>query len=283
MRLLPKHVLPPLKPLPIFCWRAMFLKGLTVSVASIALLAAYRLTSNSSSPPKIRGGSGEMFDGIASFYDMGNSIISAGLHQSWKRDLLHLMNVNTSTMLLDLATGTGDVAILAGCDADFMAHKVVGVDPSNEMIKIAKNKIKSDDLSSSVSFQIGDAENLINFGDGGFDAVSMSFGIRNVQNRTAALEEIYRVLIPGGVCGILELTHPHDNILGQAAGLFTRYAVPLIGFLLGGSNDEYYYLQESVFNFPSNFENEMEIAGLKVTAIHEYLGGIIKIFIALKV
>jgi demethylmenaquinone methyltransferase / 2-methoxy-6-polyprenyl-1,4-benzoquinol methylase len=230
----------------------------------------------------IKGGSGEMFDSIASIYDLGNSIISGGMHHTWKTDLLYSMSLSAQSRLLDIATGTGDVAILAHTTLGL--HDVTGIDPSKEMIAIASKKIASLGITDSViRVSHGDAQYMPDFSDSSYDAVTVSFGIRNIPDRSAALREIYRVLKVGGVCGILELTPPNESLLGLLAGMFTRYIVPAIGSILGSTGREYEYLQDSVFLFPTNFEEELESAHLRVGNIREYLGGIIKIYVAKKI
>ena len=251
------------------------------AVACISTIFMYCFSSGSpATPVQYRYGSGEMFDKIASYYDFGNLLISGGMHMNWKRDLLASMNLTGNSSLLDLATGTGDVAWIAV--TEFNLVNVSGIDPSKQMISLARSKSTSSDLSHSPVFSIGDAENLSHIVEGSIDAVSISFGIRNFENRPAALREIYRVLARGGTLGILELTPPRSNIIGIFAGWFTRTIVPVLGLIIGGSTAEYLYLQDSVFKFPQHFENDIAKSGLHVTQISEYLGGIIKIFIAKK-
>ena len=231
------------------------------AVACISTIFMYCFSSGSpATPAQYRYGSGEMFDKIASYYDFGNLLISGGMHMNWKRDLLASMNLTGNSSLLDLATGTGDVAWIAV--TEFNLVNVSGIDPSKQMISLARSKSTSSDLSHSPVFSIGDAENF--------------------ENRPAALREIYRVLARGGTLGILELTPPRSNIIGIFAGWFTRTIVPVLGLIIGGSTAEYLYLQDSVFKFPQHFENDIAKSGLHVTQISEYLGGIIKIFIAKK-
>jgi len=220
--------------------------------------------------PTVRAGSGAMFDRIAGRYDLLNRLMSLGLDQRWRRQLVDATTKSAPAgELLDLATGTGDVAILA---ARSKGRTVVGLDPSAQMLAEAKEKIGP----LAISLTQGDAEKLP-FEGARFAAVTMSFGIRNVADRPRALAEMARVLVPGGRVGILELGEPNSAI----ARFHVHNIVPRLGAWL--SNDaEYAYLARSIAAFPppDEFAATMRAAGfvdvearpLSFGALHLYTG-----------
>jgi demethylmenaquinone methyltransferase/2-methoxy-6-polyprenyl-1,4-benzoquinol methylase len=197
-----------------------------------------------------QAGSGAMFDGIARRYDLLNRLMSLGLDQRWRRLLVDSLQLTGDERVLDLATGTADVA-------ERLAHRlpkghVVGLDPSEGMLAIGREKIQARGLSSRIELVSGDAQALP-FADASFAAITMAFGIRNVPDRAKALREMARVLLPGGRLGILELAEPRPGLLGAAARLHVHVIVPWLGGLISGSR-EYRYLQESIARFPHHRE-----------------------------
>src|SRR5215471_4226588 len=215
--------------------------------------------SNSETP---RGGSGEMFDRIADRYDLLNRILSLGIDQGWRHQAVTALRLGPSSRVLDLATGTADLAILEatthpGCRVD-------GVDPSERMLDIGRKKIERAGLSSAVTLTLGNAE-VLPFDAGSFDAVSIAFGIRNVPDRSRALREMARVTRAGGRVAILELSEPRGGLLGPFARFHVHSVVPWLGGLLSGSR-EYRYLQKSIAAFPppEEFAATMTEAGLHV-------------------
>jgi demethylmenaquinone methyltransferase/2-methoxy-6-polyprenyl-1,4-benzoquinol methylase len=205
-----------------------------------------------------------MFDRIAPRYDLLNRIISFGIDQRWRRLTVRALELPKSARVLDLATGTGDLAILlAQTHGDCT---VTGLDPSQRMLEIGRQKVERAGLSSRVTMQHGAAESLP-FEDGSFDAVTIAFGIRNVRDRLRALCEIQRVLVPGGRLGVLELSEPPSGPMGAAARLHVHHFVPWLGGVLSGVR-EYRYLQQSIAAFPpaADFVSLMEQANL--SAVH---------------
>lgn len=183
----------------------------------------------------VRPGSGAMFDRIAARYDLLNRVISLGLDRGWRRALIEETRRDAPPgALLDLATGTGDVAILAAASG----LEVVGLDPSAEMLREARRK------APGLRFELGSAEALP-FVDGSFAMATMAFGIRNVADRPRALAELARVLVPGGRLGILELGEPE----GRLARAHVHGVVPRLGAWLSG-RAEYAYLARSIAAFP---------------------------------
>lgn len=199
-----------------------------------------------SAPTTTADGSGNMFDRIARKYDLLNRINSLGLDQGWRRKTVAAVNPQPGERILDLATGTADLAIaLAERAAD--VH-VVGLDPSENMLEIGREKVRSHALDPRVKLVAGDAQALES-SDDSFDAITMAFGIRNVPDRTKALAEMCRVLRPGGRLAILELSEPRNGLMATLARVHVRHVVPLTGALISGPA-EYRYLRESIRAFP---------------------------------
>lgn len=197
-------------------------------------------------PQQTADGSGSMFDRIARKYDLLNRINSLGLDQGWRRKTVERVDPQPGERILDLATGTADLAIaLAERAAD--VH-VVGVDPSDNMLEIGREKVTYQSLDPRVQLVTGDAQALDAAADS-FDAVTMAFGIRNVPDRLRALSEMRRVLRPGGRLAILELSEPRNGVMAAMARVHVRHVVPITGALISGPA-EYRYLRESIAAFP---------------------------------
>lgn len=192
-------------------------------------------------------GSGAMFDAIAARYDVLNRILSMGIDVGWRRNAVRLAQVPANGRALDVATGTGDLA-LALARATPTAT-VIGVDPSRGMLAVGEKKVRALGLETRVSLGEGDAQALP-YPDASFDAVTIAFGIRNVPDRPRALREMARVLKPGGRLVVLELSEPRRGILGPLARFHVHQVVPRVGALLSGAR-EYRYLQASIAAFPS--------------------------------
>lgn len=199
-----------------------------------------------------RGGSGEMFDRIAGRYDLLNRVMSLGLDESWRRKLIHAVaaELGEGDELLDLATGTADVAIASALAKPGV--RIVGLDPSAGMLDIGRRKITARSLDDRVTLVEGDAQALP-FADDRFAGVTMSFGIRNVPDRGLALSEMARVVRPGGHVGILELTEPRRGVLAALARVHIHRVIPAIGGWLSG-DAEYRYLARSIAAFPAPAE-----------------------------
>jgi demethylmenaquinone methyltransferase/2-methoxy-6-polyprenyl-1,4-benzoquinol methylase len=225
-----------------------------------------------------RLGSGEMFDAIAARYDLLNRVISLGVDQRWRRRMVEAIEARPGHRVLDLATGTADVAIqVAKKHPD---TTIVGLDPSAKMLEVGRDKIAAGSLATRVSLELGDAQQLP-FEDASFDASVMAFGIRNVPDRGAALREMARVVRPGGRVVILELNEPRSGILGPLARFHVHTIVPLVGAALSGSK-EYSYLQASIAAFPSpeDFAAQMAESGLEVLRVEPQTFGVACLFVA---
>lgn len=212
--------------------------------------------------PRTRLGSGAMFDDIAHRYDALNRILSLGIDGRWRRATARSLMLPERARVLDIATGTGDLAIAIA--RMYPTAHVVGLDPSQNMLERAKSKVEKRALSARISFRIGEAENLP-FSDGEFDAVTIAFGIRNVPERKRALREMARVTRAHGRIAVLELGQPSKGFLAPLARFHVHHVVPRLGALLSGSR-EYRYLTESVEAFPSPdvFGEWMNQSGLDV-------------------
>ena len=224
-----------------------------------------------------RDGSGAMFDGIADGYDRLNRVLSLGLDRGWRRRTVAALALAPSARVLDLATGTADLAL-----ALLRAHPgatVVGVDPSPRMLSIGRHKAEAAGLESRFRIAVGAAEALP-LADGSVDAVMMAFGIRNVPERARALAEIRRVCRPGARVAILELSDPREGPLSLVLRLHIRVVVPLVGALLGARR-EYRYLERSIARFPSPraFAAELEGAGFADVTARPLTFGVCQLFV----
>lgn len=225
-----------------------------------------------------RGGSGEMFDAIAPRYDLLNRLLSLGVDQRWRRLLVERLALKPKARVLDLATGTADLAIMIARSAPD-AH-VVGVDPSTEMLRVGRVKVDAAGLAERVSLQVGDAQQLSDFADRSVDAVSMAFGIRNVPDRGRALRELARVTRPGAHIAILELSEPRGGLIGALARFHVHQMVPWLGALLSGAR-EYRYLQRSIAAFPApdEFARLMKDSGIIVESIEALTFGVCHLYV----
>jgi demethylmenaquinone methyltransferase/2-methoxy-6-polyprenyl-1,4-benzoquinol methylase len=222
-------------------------------------------------------GSGAMFDAIAARYDTLNRILSLGMDQGWRRKAVAALALPSNARVLDLATGTGDLAIaIAQTHPD---STVVGVDPSRNMLAEGVRKIGDIKLSDRVDLLEGDAQAL-SFEDETFDGVTIAFGIRNVPDRAKALREMARVTRTGGRVAVLELSEPRSGMLGVLARTYVHEIVPRVGGFLSGAK-EYRYLQKSIAAFPpaAEFAQMMEDAGLKVLETSPLTFGVAHLYV----
>ncbi len=224
-----------------------------------------------------RPGSGAMFDGIAHRYDPLNKLMTFGLDRSWRVKAVKSLELPEKARVLDLATGTADVALLVARrhpDAE-----VIGLDPSAKMLEVGRQKVEAEGLAGRVRLELGEAESLP-FEESSFDGVTIAFGIRNVADRPKALREIARVLRPGAHLAILEANEPR-GLLAPFAKLHLRLVVPLLGKILS-SGDEYRYLQTSMEAFPppNHFAATMAGCGLEVLRMRRLGLGTCTLYVA---
>jgi len=221
----------------------------------------------------------EMFDDISNRYDFLNHFLSFGIDKLWRRRLISLLSEKKPQNILDVATGTGDLAIAL---AILKPQKITGIDIAEKMLEIARVKVIGRKLDTLISFQSGDAEN-IPFPDNTFDAVTVAFGVRNYENLLQGLKEMNRVLKPGGTMMILEFSQPQSKLLKFFYRIYSRTFIPFTGRLISKNNDAYHYLPESVAAFPSGeaFLEIMKEAGLNNTR-YPLTGGIASIYTGIK-
>jgi demethylmenaquinone methyltransferase / 2-methoxy-6-polyprenyl-1,4-benzoquinol methylase len=188
----------------------------------------------------------QMFDAISGNYDGLNRVISFGIDVKWRKKVLKLVADKNPKTILDIATGTGDLAILM---TQTSAERIVGLDLSAGMLEIGKTKIENKNLSSKIEMIVGDSEKLP-FEDNSFDAITVAFGIRNFETLEKGLIEIKRVLKPNGIFVVLETSNPTRFPFKQGYFFHTKYILPIIGKLFSKDNVAYDYLSESAAIFP---------------------------------
>jgi demethylmenaquinone methyltransferase/2-methoxy-6-polyprenyl-1,4-benzoquinol methylase len=213
----------------------------------------------------------KMFDTISNEYDRLNRVISFGIDIKWRNKVVNLIKDENPENILDIATGTGDLAINL---TKTRAKKIIGLDISEGMLNVGRKKIKERKLNSLVEMIIGDSENLP-FKNDSFDAISVAFGVRNFENLEKGLSEIYRVLKVNGVFVVLETSVPQNPFFKQGYFIYTKFFLPLIGKLFSRDKTAYEYLSDSAAKFPfgEDFNNILEKIGfISVEALPQTFG-----------
>ncbi len=220
----------------------------------------------------------DMFDNIAPKYDFLNHTLSFSIDRLWRRRVVRLVRKCRPTHILDVATGTGDLAIE-------MARKmrntsVLGVDLSQEMLNVARRKVEARGLDGRVVLEQGDAEHL-NVGTAVVDVATVAFGVRNFQDLDAGLGELARTIKPGGKVVILEFSTPRNRLFRALYGFYSRHILPGVGAAVSHDKRAYTYLPESVAEFPSPeaFMKRMEQAGFHNCKARSQTFGIAQIYI----
>lgn len=188
----------------------------------------------------------QMFDNISHRYDFLNHLLSMGIDKSWRKKVVSFIGKKNPKIILDIATGTGDLAIALTKTG---ATQITGLDISAGMLEKGKQKISERKLDKTISMILGDSENLP-FDDATFDAITVAFGVRNFENLEKGLSEIYRVLKPGGDLAVLEFSQPESFPFKQVYNTYFKYILPGMGKLISGDSRAYTYLPESVHAFP---------------------------------
>lgn len=221
-----------------------------------------------------------MFNNISKRYDLLNHVLSLGIDVIWRKKAINLLQKDQPKLILDIATGTGDFAIEA---LALHPEKVIGVDISEGMLEVGKKKIKKKKLDHLIELQLGDSEKLL-FPENKFDAVIVSFGVRNFENLEKGLVEMYRVLKPGGKTIIIEFSKPEKFPMKQGYNFYFKYILPQIGKLVSKDNEAYTYLPESVQAFPygNEFLGILERVGFKNTKCISLTFGISSIYVGEK-
>ena len=222
----------------------------------------------------------QMFDTISENYDGLNKIISLGTDATWKKKILQMVKLQHPTSILDIATGTGDFAIEA---LALKPEKIVGVDISEGMLNVGKEKVKKLGVDNIIEMQLGDSERLL-FEDNTFDAVIVSFGVRNFENLEKGLTDMCRVMKPGGTCIVLEFSKPKSFPFKQIYNFYFKYILPTIGNMVSKDSSAYTYLPESVQAFPDgeDFLKVYHKAGFTQTQCLPLTFGISTIYIGKK-
>ena len=227
----------------------------------------------------IAPGSGPWFDRIAGRYDLLNRLMSFGIDRRWRHKTVAALALgDVPSRILDLATGTGDLAI--DIATAHPATTVVGVDPAVKMLAIGRRKVTSRGLRERVELVRGDAQALT-FRDDEFDGATIAFGIRNIPDRPAALREMARVVRPGGRICVLELSEPRGGVLAAIARFHLHVVIPRLGALLSEAR-QYRYLQTSIEAFPpaAEFADLMASCGLEIVDVRPFTFGICHLYVA---
>lgn len=221
-----------------------------------------------------------MFDNISKEYDGLNRVISFGIDVSWRKKVTKMVSKNNPKQILDIATGTGDLALMmAQLDPD----KITGLDISAGMLEVGKQKIAKANLSDKIEMVVGDSENMP-FDDNTFDAITVSFGVRNFANLDKGLTEIKRVLKPGGIFVVLETSNPTKFPFKQGYKFYTSFILPIIGKIFSRDKVAYSYLSESANTFPFGeaFDNILQKNGFINTEYKPVTFGVATIYSATK-
>ena len=188
----------------------------------------------------------QMYDTISNEYDGLNRVISFGIDLKWRNKVVEIVGLQNPDSILDIATGTGDLAINL---TKTNAKKIIGLDISEGMLNVGREKINLKQLNHTIDMVVGDSENLP-FENGSFDAITVAFGVRNFETLEKGLSEILRVLKPGGIFVILETSVPTKFPFRQGYFMHTKIFLPLIGKLFSRDKQAYGYLSASAAKFP---------------------------------
>ncbi len=218
-----------------------------------------------------------MFETIATGYDFQNSFLSLRRDVYWRKALAEMLQLENGDTVLDVAVGTAEIAL--SISGRYPGVRVVGVDFSPAMLRVGKKKIEDRGRQERISLAAGDGR-LLPVRSNSVDALTISFGIRNVEERDQALAEFYRVLKPGGGLYIMEFSYPDQPALYRLYRFYFDYILPPIGNLISRTNYAYSYLADSVDTFPDDagFSAEIEAAGFSQTVITKLTFGIAKIY-----
>jgi demethylmenaquinone methyltransferase/2-methoxy-6-polyprenyl-1,4-benzoquinol methylase len=219
----------------------------------------------------------EMFSRIAARYDLLNHVLSLGLDIGWRKKAAKETGKIDCHRILDVCTGTGDMAIEL-CRFWRGNAKIEGLDFSRELIESGRGKVSEAGLNDKITFKVGNAERLP-FEDDWFDAVTIAFGLRNINNRLKALKEFYRVTTTGGCLVCLEFSQPTNPILEKAYSFYLLKLVPLVSGIFRSDPTAYRYLGNTIKDFPSPSElvNLITCAGWKEVSYQRLAGGIVAV------
>lgn len=224
-----------------------------------------------------------VFDSVASRYDVMNDVMSGGVHRFWKYYTMLCADVRPTMQVLDLASGTCDLAIQMGKKLHGTGC-LIASDINETMLSIGRERMTDNGLVKNIEYKIANAEDLP-FEDNRFDLVTMAFGLRNVTNKDKALSEIYRVLKPGGKCLVLEFSKPMDKLLDSAYDFHLFNVLPKLGKVIAKDEDSYRYLAESIRMHPNQeaLKTLFDEAGFGITKYQNLSGGIVALHQGIKV
>ena len=224
----------------------------------------------------------QMFDNIAPTYDRLNHILSFNIDRMWRRRVMRIVRRSKAHTIMDVATGTGDLAIAMAKRVD-RTH-ILGIDLSEEMLAVARRKIEKQGLEERITLEKGDAENLTMVADGSLDAVTVAFGVRNFENMERGLSEIYRTLRVGGKLVVLEFSMPKNRLIRWIYSQYAHRLLPRIGAVISKDKRAYTYLPDSVEEFPSpeRFSEILESVGFSDVKRRSQSFGIAHIYEATK-
>lgn len=222
----------------------------------------------------------EMFNNIAGKYDFLNHFLSMGIDKGWRKKAIAEVSEVRPDKILDVATGTADLALAA---ASLKPKTITGVDIADQMLEVGRKKIDAAGLSGIITLHTGDSEAL-KFATGEFDAVTCAYGVRNFENLEIGLKEMCRVLRPGGKLVVLEFSHPTAFPVKQGFNFYFKYILPLMGRIVSRHSRAYTYLPESVMAFPqgSDFCDILTRCGYKRPKARPLTFGITTLYTAYK-
>ncbi|VAW33911.1 2-methoxy-6-polyprenyl-1,4-benzoquinol methylase [hydrothermal vent metagenome] len=220
---------------------------------------------------------GEVFTSVAAKYDIMNDFMSMGLHRLWKRHFVLTSGIEKGAQVLDLAGGTGDIARLLAPKVTKSGHIIVG-DINQQMLDVGKARLIDAGLYGLITTQQMNAEELP-FAEDCFDLITMAFGLRNVTNQQKALDDIYRVLKPGGKLMVLEFTQVNLEFLKKIYDFYSFKILPELGNIIAKDRDSYQYLAESIRKHPNQqkLKSMLELAGFELCKVENMTGGIVAI------
>ena len=224
----------------------------------------------------------KMFDNIAPTYDKLNHIMSLNIDRIWRRRVMRIVRRAKAHKIMDVATGTGDLAIAMAKRVD--RTQILGIDLSEEMLAVARRKIEKQGLEERIMLEKGDAENLHMVASNSIDAVTVAFGVRNFENIERGLSELYRTLKPGGKLVVLEFSMPKNRLIRWIYSQYAHRLLPRIGGMISKDKQAYTYLPDSVEEFPApeRFADMLRSVGFCRVKVRSQSFGIAYIYIATK-
>jgi demethylmenaquinone methyltransferase/2-methoxy-6-polyprenyl-1,4-benzoquinol methylase len=223
-----------------------------------------------------------MFDNIAPTYDKLNHIMSLNIDRVWRRRVMRIVRRAKAHKIMDVATGTGDLAIAMAKRVDRI--QILGVDLSEEMLAVARAKVRKQGLEERIMLEKGDAENLVMVADESVDAVTVAFGVRNFENMEQGLRELYRTIKHGGKLVVLEFSMPKNRLVRWIYRQYAHRLLPYVGGMISKDRRAYTYLPDSVEEFPApeKFAQILKDVGFSKVRLRRQSFGIAYIYEATK-